>query len=87
MLEKRILLENKLYTLKEVSAILEDLVRFANGCINGELLLRRVASGHWALEYKEDKTEIERARLLAQREVRRTADYIEELTGKRPPWG
>jgi hypothetical protein len=87
MLEKRILLENKLYTLKEVTALLDDLVRFANGCIDGELVLRRVTSGHWVLEYKEDKTEIERARLLAQREVRRTADYIEELTGKRPPWG
>ena len=75
------------YSSSDVYWILRELLDYVNTRMRGEFVLKRLKKGVWELEYMTEKAAKLKADAKHQREVRRTADYIQEMTQRRPPWG
>ena len=74
------------YSASDVYWILHDFLRYINARMDGEFVLKRLKKGTWRLEYQAEDAAKQKANAQHQRELRQTADYIENLTGRRPPW-
>ncbi len=79
--------DEKSYTYKEVYEIVNQIFYFVNHQINGEFSLKHLRRGNWLVEYNNENAIIRESRRKSKEELKRTADYIQELTGRRPAWG
>ncbi len=79
--------DEKSYTYKEVYEIVNQIFYFVNRQIDGEFSLKHLRRGNWLVEYNNENAIIRESRRKSKEELKRTADYIQELTGHRPAWG
>jgi hypothetical protein len=82
-----ILDDDKSYTYKEVYGIINRVLSFVNNQIEGEFSLKYLRRGNWLLDFDNEKGLVRKAREDSQKQLKKTADYIQELTGNRPTWG
>lgn len=75
------------YSPEDVYWLLHDMLRYVNRNVPGEYALRRLANGTYRVTYSAEATSRKQARRKLKADVRKTANYLEELTGRRPPWG
>lgn len=75
------------YTPTDVYWLLHDMLRYINQNVNGEFALRRLEKGTYRVQYRTEEAQKQRAARKLEAEVRQTAEYLEKLTGHRPPWG
>ncbi|MCZ6679829.1 MAG: hypothetical protein O7E52_21565 [Candidatus Poribacteria bacterium] len=75
------------YSTSDVYWTLRSLLNYVNRQIPGEVVLKRLKKGSWGLEYTDEKAAKRKADERHRRELKRTADYIQELTDRRPSWG
>lgn len=75
------------YSSTDLYWLLHDMLRYVNQNVPGEFVLYQTKKGVYRVKYTaEDSAKRSSSRKL-KAEVDRTASYLEELTGKRPPWG
>ena len=82
-----ILNDDKSYTYNEVYGIVNRILHFVNNQIEGEFNLKYLRKGNWLLEFDNEKSLVRKAKEESQKQLKKTADYIQELTGDRPTWG
>lgn len=82
-----ILNDDKSYTYNEVYGIVNRILYFVNNQIDGEFNLKYLRKGNWLLEFDNEKSLVRKAKEESQKQLKKTADYIQELTGDRPTWG
>jgi hypothetical protein len=82
-----ILDEDKSYTYKEIYGIINRILHFVNNQIEGEFSLKYLRRGNWLVDFDNEKTLVRKAREDSRKQLEKTADYIQELTGNRPEWG
>jgi predicted metal-dependent hydrolase len=75
------------YTPTDVYWLLHDMLGYVNHNVTGEFALRRVEKGTYRVQYRTEEAQKQRAARKLEAEVRQTAEYLEKLTGRRPPWG
>ena len=75
------------YSASDVYWILHDFLRYVNAHTEGEFVLTRLKKGTWRLDYQTEDAAAKKAKAHQARELRETADYIENLSGRRPSWG
>ena len=76
---------NLQYASTDVYWVLRNLLSYINVRMQGEFVLKRLKKGAWGIEYRAEKAAKRKADERNQRELRRTADYIQEMTKHRPP--
>lgn len=82
-----ILDDDKSYTYKEVYGIINRVLSFVNNQVEGEFSLKYLRRGNWLLAFDNEKSIVRKAKEDSQKQLKKTADYIQELTGNRPTWG
>lgn len=82
-----ILNDDKSYTYNEVYGIVNRILHFVNNQIEGEFNLKYLRKGNWLLEFDNENSLVRKAKEESQKQLKKTADYIQELTGDRPTWG
>ncbi len=75
------------YSPEDVYWLLHDMLRYVNRNVPGEYTLRRKNNGTYRVTYSAEDTSRKQSRRKLKADVRKTADYLKELTGRRPPWG
>ena len=75
------------YTPTDVYWLLHDLLVYVNRNILGEFTLRRLDKGTYRVQYRTEEAEKQKANKKLKDDVRKTAEYLEKLTGRRPTWG
>ena len=75
------------YSSTDVYWLLHDMLRYVNQNVPGEFALRQTKKGIYRVRYMAEDTAKQQSRRKLKEEVNRTARYLEELTGRRPPWG
>ena len=75
------------YSPDDVYWLLHDMLRYVNRNVPGEYTLRRLEKGTYRVTYSAEDTSRKQSRKKLNAELRKTADYLKELTGRRPPWG
>ena len=79
--------EEKKYSAREVYEGIATAITYVNGHIDGEFTLAYARKNQWLLRYDDEKIVKKRARENAEKQLKATADYIQQLTGQRPRWG
>jgi hypothetical protein len=54
--------------------------------MEGEFKLQNLKKGTWKIRYTDQKKAEYLSNRKQEKKKKQTADYIEQLTGKRPPW-
>lgn len=75
------------YSPTDVYWLLHDMLRYVNRNVHGEFALRRQDKGSYRVVYFTEETQKQKAGKKLKAEVQQTAEYLEKLTGRRPPWG
>ena len=75
------------YSSTDLYWLLHDMLQYVNRNVPGEFVLRQTKKGVYRVRYMAEDTAKQKSSRKLQAEVNRTARYLEELTGKRPPWG
>ena len=75
------------YFSVDIYYLLRNMLNYINAFIDGEFILKRLKKGHWRVEYLDEKIAKRKSDEQHEREVERTAEIIQELSGRRPPWG
>ena len=75
------------YSSKDLYWLLHDMIRYVNRNIPGEFVLYQTRRGVYRVRYTAEDSARRRSSQKLKVEVNRTATYLEELTGRRPPWG
>lgn len=75
------------FSSTDVYWLLHDMLAYVNHNIPGEFALRRLERGNYRVRYRTEEAHKQRASKKLESEVRKTAEYLEKLTGRRPPWG
>jgi hypothetical protein len=75
------------YSYWDVYYLLHDLLRYVNRNMEGKFFLKRLKKGSWRVDYLTEADARRKDREKHKRELRQTADLLEELTDRRPPWG
>lgn len=75
------------YSAEDVYWLLHDMLRYVNRNIHGEFELWQTKKGTYRVTYRNEEIGQRDAGRKLKAEVRQTADYLAELTGRRPPWG
>ena len=75
------------YSATDVYWLLHDMLRYVNQNVPGEFVLQQTQKGVYRVRYTVEDTAKQRSSKKLKQEVNRTANYLEELTGRRPPWG
>ena len=73
------------YTRTDVYWLLHDMLVYVNRNVPGEFALRRLERGIYRVKYTAEKTGARKAKRKLKADVQRTAEYLEELTGRKPP--
>ena len=74
------------YSAADVYWVLNDLLRYINNRMEGEFRLQNLKKGTWQVRYENQKKAEHLSTQQQEKKKRKTANYIEKLTGKRPPW-
>ena len=77
---------NLKYSAADVYWVLNDLLRYINNRMEGEFRLQNLKKGTWQVRYENQKKAECLSTQQQEKKKRKTANYIEKLTGKRPPW-
>ena len=75
------------YTSTDVYWLLHDMLVYVNRNIPGEFTLLQTQKGTYRVTYAAEDSAKQRSNRKLKAEVNRTAKYLEELTGRKPPWG
>ena len=75
------------YSSTDLYWLLHDMLQYVNRNVPGEFVLRQTKKGVYRVRYMAEDTAKQKSSRKLKAEVNRTARYLEELTGKRPPWG
>ena len=75
------------YSSTDVYWLLHDMLRYVNRNVPGEFTLLQTKKGTYRVRYMVEDTAKQKSSRKLKAEVNRTARYLEELTGRRPPWG
>lgn len=75
------------YSSTDVYWLLHDMLQYVNRNVPGEFALRQTKKGAYRVRYMAEDTAKQKSSRKLKAEVNRTARYLEELTGRRPPWG
>ena len=75
------------YSSTDVYWLLHDMLQYVNRNVPGEFVLRQTKKGVYRVGYMAEDTAKQQSSSKLKAEVNRTARYLEELTGRRPPWG
>lgn len=79
--------ENKLrYSKQDVYWLLFDLLRYANRSVPGEFSLNQLRKDIYRVEYQPETSGAVQGKRKLAKDLKRTAKYIEELTGRPPAW-
>lgn len=84
-----IYLNDETYSYKEVYGIINRLLDFVNDQIkgNGFFRLEYLRDSTWMVNFDNEDEITRKAKEESQKLLRKTADYIEEISGTRPVWG
>lgn len=74
------------YAATDVYWILRNLLDYVNEQAGGEFTLKRLRKGSWGLEYNDKTSAKRKADDAAQREIKRTTKYLEQLRTRRSTW-
>ena len=74
------------YAATDVYWTLRNLLDYVNRQAGGEFTLKRLRKGSWGLEYNDKTSAKRKADDAAHREIKRTAEYLEELKTRRSSW-
>ena len=77
---------NLKYSAVDVYWVLNDLLAYINNRMEGEFQLQNLKKGTWQVQYENQKKAEHLSTQQQEKKKRKTANYIEKLTGKRPPW-
>ncbi|MEC8840540.1 MAG: hypothetical protein VX432_03015 [Candidatus Poribacteria bacterium] len=77
---------NLQYSAADVYWVLNSLLGYINNRMEGEFKLQNLKKGTWQIQYTNQKKAERLSNQEQEKKKKRTADYIEQLTGKRPPW-
>ena len=77
---------NLKYSAVDVYWVLNDLLAYINNRMEGEFQLKNLKKGTWKIQYTDQKKAEHRSNRKQEKRKKQTADYIEKLTGERPPW-
>ena len=77
---------NLKYSAADVYWVLNDFLRYINNRMEGEFRLQNLKKGTWQVRYENQKKAERLSTQQQEKRKRETANYIEKLTGKRPPW-
>ena len=77
---------NLKYSAADVYWVLNSLLGYINNRMEGEFKLQNLKKGTWQIQYTNQKKAERLSNQEQEKKKKRTADYIEQLTGKRPPW-
>ena len=77
---------NLKYSAADVYWVLNDFLRYINNRMEGEFRLQNLKKGTWQVRYENQKKAERLSTQQQEKKKRETANYIEKLTGKRPPW-
>ena len=75
------------YTSTDVYWLLHDMLQYVNRNVPGEFVLQQTRKGVYQVRYAAEDTAKRSSTRKLKAEVDRTANYLEELTGRRPSWG
>ncbi|MYA71572.1 hypothetical protein F4009_02560 [Candidatus Poribacteria bacterium] len=80
--------ENKLrYSATDLYWLLHDMLRYINQNVPGEYVLHPLRKDTYQVRHNAEDTAKRSSSRKLKAEVNRTANYLEELTGRRPSWG
>ena len=77
---------NLKYSAADVYWVLNILLGYINNRMEGEFKLQNLKKGTWQIQYTNQKKAERLSNQEQEKKKNRTANYIEQLTGKRPPW-
>ena len=77
---------NLKYSAADVYWVLNSLLGYINNRMEGEFKLQNLKKGTWQIQYTNQKKAERLSNQEQEKKKKRTANYIEQLTGKRPPW-
>ena len=77
---------NLKYSAADVYWVLNSLLGYINNRMEGEFKLQNLKKGTWKNRYTDQKKAEYLSNRKQEKKKKQTADYIEQLTGKRPPW-
>lgn len=77
---------NLQYSAADVYWVLNSLLGYINNRMEGEFKLQNLKKGTWQIQYTNQKKAERLSNQEQEKKKKRTANYIEQLTGKRPPW-
>ena len=77
---------NLKYSAADVYWVLNSLLGYINNRMEGEFKLQTLKKGTWQIQYTNQKKAERLSNQEQEKKKKRTANYIEQLTGKRPPW-
>ena len=77
---------NLQYSAADVYWVLNSLLGYINNRMEGEFKLQNLKKGTWKIQYTNQKKAERLSNQEQEKKKKRTANYIEQLTGKRPPW-
>ena len=78
---------NLQFSSPDVYWVLRNLLDYINRRIDGEFVLKRLKKDAWGIEYTAEGNAKRKASEQHKNQLRRTADYIQEMTNDRPSWG
>ena len=75
------------YSSSDVYWVLKNLLNYINRRVDGEFVLKRLKKDAWGIEYADASIAKRKADERHKKELRRTADYIQQMTNDRPSRG
>ena len=77
---------NLKYSAADVYWGINSLLGYINNRMEGEFKLQNLKKGTWQIQYTNQKKAERLSNQEQEKKKNRTANYIEQLTGTRPPW-
>ena len=75
------------FSRTDVYWLLHDMLSYVNRNVPGEFALKVLSKGTYRVQYRNEKVRKLRSSRQLKKNVEKTADYLEKLTGRRPTWG
>ncbi|MCY4403322.1 MAG: hypothetical protein OXD54_12160 [Candidatus Poribacteria bacterium] len=72
------------FSPSDVYWLLRNMLSYTNRNVPGEFALRRLEKGTYRVRYQTEEVKKQKATRKLKNDLRKTADYLEKLTGRRP---
>ena len=73
------------FSPSDVYWLLRSMINYINRNAPGEFVLRRMKKGTYRVQYRTEELQRQKATRKLKEDLKKTADYLEDLTGRRPP--